>query len=67
MARTPEQLKTEILKLTREYSRQVHGHLRPAFDQSFIPWKEGDPIPMRAEFLPKMRLRLRSKARLIFG
>jgi len=38
-------LKREILRLTREYSRQVHGAFRPAADQHRQPWAEGTTIP----------------------
>ncbi len=39
------ELKQQILSLTREYSRQVHGAFRPATDPSRTPWPEGSPIP----------------------
>ncbi|MFN9624338.1 MAG: lipopolysaccharide biosynthesis protein RfbH [Cyanobacteriota bacterium] len=38
-------LKAEILRLTREYSRHVHGAFRPAVDPQRSPWQEGTPIP----------------------
>ncbi|QNI75162.1 lipopolysaccharide biosynthesis protein RfbH [Synechococcus sp. MVIR-18-1] len=38
-------LKDEILRLTREYSRQVHSCFRPADDPIREPWKSGSPIP----------------------
>lgn len=38
-------LKQEILRLTREYSRLVHGNFRPATDHLREPWKKGNPIP----------------------
>jgi len=41
----PKALKDEILRLTREYSRQVHGAFRPASDPKRSPWQEGSPIP----------------------
>jgi CDP-6-deoxy-D-xylo-4-hexulose-3-dehydrase len=41
----PAALKREILRLTREYSRQVHGAFRPAADPDRSPWQEGQPIP----------------------
>ncbi len=41
----PKVLKQEILRLTREYSRQVHGAFRPAADPERQPWKAGSPIP----------------------
>ena len=41
----PEDLRKEILRLTREYSRLVHGNFRPASDAKRIPWKVGDSIP----------------------
>ncbi|WP_341882961.1 lipopolysaccharide biosynthesis protein RfbH [Synechococcus sp. UW140] len=41
----PQALKLEILRLTREYSRQVHAQLRPAADPDRTPWQEGTTIP----------------------
>ena len=41
----PAELKQEILRLTREYSRQVHGSFRPASDLERKPWQEGTLIP----------------------
>ena len=41
----PQSLKQEILRLTREYSRQVHGAFRPAIDPERIPWQAGTTIP----------------------
>lgn len=41
----PQALKQEILRLTREYSRQVHGSFRPAGDPDRQPWKPGTTIP----------------------
>ena len=41
----PQALKQEILRLTREYSRQVHAQLRPAADPDRTPWQEGTTIP----------------------
>jgi len=38
-------LKQEILRLTREYSRQVHGAFRPGTDPDRTPWQAGTPIP----------------------
>jgi CDP-6-deoxy-D-xylo-4-hexulose-3-dehydrase len=38
-------LKQQILALTREYSRRVHGTFRPAADPARTPWSEGSPIP----------------------
>ena len=40
-----QDLKQEILRLTREYSRQVHGAFRPAADPLRQPWKKGTTIP----------------------
>jgi CDP-6-deoxy-D-xylo-4-hexulose-3-dehydrase len=39
------ELKAEILRLTREYSRQVHSSFRPASDRLRSPWQEGSTIP----------------------
>ncbi len=41
----PSALKREILRLTREYSRQVHAGFRPAADSAREPWQEGSTIP----------------------
>jgi CDP-6-deoxy-D-xylo-4-hexulose-3-dehydrase len=41
----PQGLKQEILRLTREYSRQVHGNFRPAADPERHPWQPGTTIP----------------------
>lgn len=41
----PQELKKEILRLTREYSRQVHGNFRPASDPDRLPWITGTTIP----------------------
>ena len=38
-------LRQEILRLTREYSRQVHAGFRPAADPDRTPWQEGTTIP----------------------
>jgi CDP-6-deoxy-D-xylo-4-hexulose-3-dehydrase len=38
-------LKQEILRLTREYSRQVHSSFRPALDPQRQPWEVGATIP----------------------
>ena len=39
------ELKQQILALTREYSRQVHGAFRPASDPDRTPWQEASSIP----------------------
>jgi CDP-6-deoxy-D-xylo-4-hexulose-3-dehydrase len=41
----PAGLRSEILRLTRDYARQVHGRFRPANDPLRLPWQEGEPIP----------------------
>jgi CDP-6-deoxy-D-xylo-4-hexulose-3-dehydrase len=41
----PQALKQEILRLTREYSRQVHASFRPAADREREPWQPGTTIP----------------------
>jgi len=45
MPPSPQQLKAQILALTREYSRQVPAQLRPAADPDRTPWQEGTTIP----------------------
>ena len=42
---SPSELKAEILRLTRAYSRQVHAGFRPAGDPDRQAWQEGSPIP----------------------
>jgi CDP-6-deoxy-D-xylo-4-hexulose-3-dehydrase len=45
MSPTPQELKAQILELTRQYSRQAHAHLRPAGDP-LRPADDADsPIP----------------------
>jgi CDP-4-dehydro-6-deoxyglucose reductase, E1 len=41
----PTALRQEILRLTREYSRQVHAGFRPAADPDRTAWQEGTTIP----------------------
>jgi CDP-6-deoxy-D-xylo-4-hexulose-3-dehydrase len=41
----PSALRQEILRLTREYSRQVHAPFRPATDSDRQPWQQGTTIP----------------------
>jgi CDP-4-dehydro-6-deoxyglucose reductase, E1 len=41
----PSALRQEILRLTREYSRQVHAPFRPAADADRQPWQPGTTIP----------------------
>jgi len=41
----PAILRKEILRLTREYSRQVHAPFRPATDPKRQPWQHGSTIP----------------------
>lgn len=41
----PAALRQDILRLTREYSRQVHANFRPAADPDRTPWQEGTTIP----------------------
>ena len=41
----PQDLKQEILRLTREYSRQVHATFRPAADPERQAWQKGTTIP----------------------
>ena len=38
-------IREEILRLTREYSRQVHAPFRPAADPDRQPWRSGNTIP----------------------
>ena len=41
----PASLRREILRLTREYSLQVHAGFRPAADPYRAPWQQGTTIP----------------------
>ena len=41
----PATLRQQILRLTREFSLQVHAQLRPAADSYRTPWQEGETIP----------------------
>jgi CDP-6-deoxy-D-xylo-4-hexulose-3-dehydrase len=45
MTSNPEQLKAQILELTRQYSRLVHDSYRPASDPNRKPWQTGENIP----------------------
>ena len=39
------ELKNEILKLTRDYSKKVHAQFRPDGDELRSKWERGMPIP----------------------
>ena len=45
MSQTPQELKAQILRLTREYSNKVHASFRPANDHERQQWQPGTPIP----------------------
>ena len=45
MSDSTADLRLQILALTRDYARQVHGALRPAADPQREPWQPGSPIP----------------------
>ncbi|MEI8088771.1 MAG: lipopolysaccharide biosynthesis protein RfbH [Opitutaceae bacterium] len=45
MSKSPPELKTEILRLTREYSALVHTGQRPGDDAAHAPWAPGQTIP----------------------
>ena len=45
MTRRPEQLKAQILELTRQYTQQVHAAFRPASDPDRKQWQKGETIP----------------------
>ena len=51
----PQLLKAEILRLTREYSRQVHSSFRPALDPERKPWMIKQQFLMRAVSLRRTR------------
>ena len=40
-----QELRSQILRLTREYSKVVHGNFRPAYDQNRSLWTPGESIP----------------------
>ncbi len=42
---SPTELKAEILRLTREYSRLTHTAQRPGDDTAHAPWSPGQTIP----------------------
>jgi len=42
---TPAELKAQILRLTREYSRLTHTAQRPGADTAHAPWSPGQTIP----------------------
>jgi CDP-6-deoxy-D-xylo-4-hexulose-3-dehydrase len=42
---TPAELKAQILRLTREYSRLTHTAQRPGADFAHAPWSPGQTIP----------------------
>jgi CDP-6-deoxy-D-xylo-4-hexulose-3-dehydrase len=42
---TPAELKAQILRLTREYSRLTHTAQRPGDDSAHAPWAPGQTIP----------------------
>ena len=41
----PSEIKKEILRLTKEYSRQVHANFRPATDPERKMWENDETIP----------------------
>ena len=41
----PVEIKTEILRLTREYSRLTHAAQRPGNDPKRAPFEPGQTIP----------------------
>ena len=45
MSKSPVELKSEILRLTREYSSLVHTGQRPGDDDLHDPWQAGQTIP----------------------
>jgi CDP-6-deoxy-D-xylo-4-hexulose-3-dehydrase len=45
MSSSPADLKAEILRLTREYSRLTHTAQRPGDDAAHAPWAPGQTIP----------------------
>jgi CDP-6-deoxy-D-xylo-4-hexulose-3-dehydrase len=45
MTALPQELKAQILALTREYARQVHSSHRPASDPNRSPWQPDTTIP----------------------
>ena len=51
------ELKKQILQLTREYSLLAHASNRPGGDPLRTPWPPAPAFHMLAEFLQKMRLR----------
>jgi len=62
----PQALKTEILRLTREYSRQVHGAFRPAEDDQRQAWQPGSDIPYAGRVFTEVEVEAAVSATLDF-
>ncbi len=60
------ELKQQILDLTRQYSRQVHGAFRPAADPDRSPWPEGSPIPYAGRVFTEQEVEAAVSATLDF-
>ena len=44
MNKTSAELKAEILRLTREYSRLTHAAQRPGWDSAKVVFKDGETV-----------------------
>jgi len=62
----PQALKQEILRLTREYSRQVHGAFLPAADPQRQPWQEDTTIPYAGRVFTEQEVEAAVSATLDF-
>ena len=63
----PQQLKQEILRLTREYSKQVHNSSRPASDPDRLPWQPGTTVPYAARVFSEDEVEAAVSSVLISG
>ena len=63
----PAFLRQEILRLTREYSRQVHVGFRPAGDPERHPWEEHSPIPYAGRVFTEDEVEAAVASTLTFG
>ena len=57
----------KILRLTREYSRLVHGSFRPAADPDRSPWQLGQTIPYAGRVFTEEEVEAAVASTLDFG
>ena len=63
----PSSLRAKILKLTREYSKQVHAGFRPATDPYRLEWQEGAGIPYAGRVFTEDEVEAAVASTLDFG